>query len=127
MKKFLKCGICGWCLEIMFTAFHSFRKRELSLKGNTSLWMFPIYGCAALIHPLSRVLKPLSFLKRGLIYTFGIFGVEYVSGTLLKARRICPWDYSRARFNVKGVIRLDYALWWFLTGLMFEKLLDDRS
>lgn len=35
-----------------------------------------------------------------------------------------PWDYSHARLNVKGVIRLDYAPVWFLTGLLYEKLLN---
>lgn len=124
IKNFFKCGICGWCLEIMFTAFESFRKREMCLKGNTSIWMFPIYGCGALIHPLSRLLKNISAMKRGIIYTFAIFLVEFLTGSYLKEREICPWDYSRARYNIKGVIRLDYALWWFLTGLLFETVLD---
>ena len=33
------------------------------------------------------------------------------------------WDYSRAKFNIKGVIRLDYAPLWFTAGLFFEKFL----
>jgi hypothetical protein len=48
-KNFLKCGLTGWCMEIIFTALHSLRGTDKTLKGVTSLWMFPVYGCAALI------------------------------------------------------------------------------
>lgn len=61
MKKtihnFLHCGILGWCLEITFTALDSFRKRQFTLKGITSIWMFPIYGMASFLAPLCRLLK----------------------------------------------------------------------
>ena len=45
LKNFLKCGLTGWCMEISFTALDSLRRRDMTLKGCTSLWMFPIYGC----------------------------------------------------------------------------------
>lgn len=54
-----------------------------------------------------------------------IFLGEYVSGMFLKKRNACPWDYSKSRFNYRGVIRLDYAPIWFLTGLLFEHQLRD--
>lgn len=53
----------------------------------------------------------------------GIFGMEYLTGTFLKKKGICPWDYSSARLNYHGVIRLDYAPIWFFTGLLYEKVL----
>ena len=52
-----------------------------------------------------------------------IFLTEYVSGTILKKRNCCPWDYSHAKLNIHGVIRLDYAPVWFLTGLLYERFL----
>lgn len=52
-----------------------------------------------------------------------IYIVEFVSGLLLKKKNMCPWDYSHAKLNIHGVVRLDYAPCWFLTGLLFEKLL----
>lgn len=52
----------------------------------------------------------------------GIFAVEYAAGTYLKRRGRCPWDYSRAKTNIDGVIRLDFAPLWFFTGLLFERL-----
>ena len=84
--------------------------------GQSSMWMFPIYGMAALIHPLSLI-------TRGLIYMSGIFGTEYLTGIFLKRRGMCPWDYSDAKLNYQGVIRLDFAPVWFLTGLLYERLL----
>lgn len=122
-KNFIICGLTGWCLEILFTAFDSFRKRELTLIGKTSLWMFPIYGMAAIIKPLYLRIKNLPTLIRASIYSILIFIGEYISGSILKKYNVCPWDYSNARANIKGVIRLDYAPYWMLTGLLYEKII----
>lgn len=124
MKCILLCGVAGWCLEILFTAFDSFRRREWKLKGITSIWMFPIYGLGILILPMSRLLKDKSAWIRGIIYMAAIYAVEFASGLFLKKKGMCPWDYSKAKLNVRGVIRLDYAPCWFITGLLFEKLLN---
>ncbi len=122
-KNFLLCGFTGWCLEILFTCFGSFRKRELQLFGKTSLWMFPIYGMAAFLKPVCRLVKGFPAGIRALCYSIFIFLGEYLSGSLLKKYQICPWDYSNARTNIKGVIRLDYAPFWMIAGLIFENLL----
>lgn len=37
---------------------------------------------------------------------------------------MCPWDYSNAKANVDSVIRLDYAPFWLVAGLIFEKILS---
>ena len=80
-RSFLLCGLCGWCMEILFTALHSLRRRDLRLT------------------------------------------VEYLSGRLLWKHDLCPWDYGKSRFHIHRIIRLDYAPWWFLAGLFFEKIL----
>lgn len=126
-KDFLLCGLTGWCMEILFTAFDSFRRRELQLVGRTSIWMFPIYGLAACIKPVYASIRWLPAALRGMIYAVGIFAVEFLSGTLLKKRNLCPWDYSRAKTNIRGVIRLDYTPFWMAAGLIFEKLLTENS
>ncbi len=92
--------------------------------GQSSAWMFPIYGMAAVIRPLSVAFRPLGLLTRGLIYMSGIFSMEYMTGSFLKKWGICPWDYSGAPLNYRGLIRLDFAPLWFLTGLVYEKLLE---
>ena len=123
LKNVFKCGLTGWCIEIMFTAGGSLRRRDMTLKGNTSLWMFPIYGCAAILGPISRLLRRKSALFRGLTYMCLIFSIEFVTGNLLRRRSLCPWDYGRSRWNVGRVIRLDYAPCWFMAGLLYEWLL----
>lgn len=121
-RDFFRLGITGWCIEIMFTACNNLRRREMTLKGTTSLWMFPIYGTGALIGPLSRALKKHSVAFRGTIYMLLIFTVEFCCGRFLTRHRLCPWNYAKAGWNIREVIRLDYAPCWFLTGLLFEKM-----
>ena len=123
-RNFFICGLTGWCLEILFTSIGNCSRHDLRLIGQTSVWMFPIYGMAFLLAPLSRHLRGRSIWFRGCVYTGAIFLTEYVSGSFLKKLGVCPWDYSRAKWNVNGVIRLDYAPVWFLTGLLYEKLLN---
>ena len=85
-------------MEIIFTSFHAFFNKDFRLKGQTSIWMFPIYGLAALIHPMHHQMEDKPALYRGSVYTLGIFTCEY--------------------------IRLDYAPFWLAAGLIFEKILS---
>lgn len=126
-KNFLKCGLIGWCMEIIFTSVTSLRRRDMTLKGSTSIWMFPIYGCAAVVAPLSRLLKKKPAWLRGLTYMGMIFSTEYLTGRLLSKHKLCPWDYGKSKWNVGRVIRLDYAPYWFGAGLLFEHLLTSSS
>lgn len=127
IRNFIHCGILGWCMEIIFTAIDSFKKRQLTLKGNTSVWMFPIYGMAAFLAPVCRLLKDKTIFVRGITYAALIFAGEYISGSLLKKKGLCPWDYSKAKWNISGLIRLDYAPNWFLAGLIFERLIKEKD
>lgn len=122
--NFIKCGLAGWCMEILFTSLDALRRRDMTLKGITSLWMFPIYGCAALLSPLCRRLRPKPLWVRGLAYMSLIFSAEYLTGRLLTEMKSCPWDYSRSRWSIARVIRLDFAPCWFGAGLLFEHLLS---
>ena len=134
-KNFILCGLTGWCMEIIFTSFGAFLRQDMRLIGQTSLWMFPIYGLAAFIKPVYASIKKLPMLLRGSIYTCGIFTCEYITGMIfeiiidvlhfgmiLKKHQLCPWDYSQSPVNINGVIRLDYAPFWLLAGLLFERI-----
>ncbi len=123
LQNFMICGLTGWCMEILFTSTGSIWKHDKRLMGQTSLWMFPIYGMASVIAPVSRHLTSCPTLLRGAIYSIGIFTGEYVSGSFLKKHKMCPWDYSKAKANIHGIIRLDYAPLWMFAGLAFEKIL----
>lgn len=128
VKSFLQCGFLGWSPEILFTALGSLRRRNMQLKGNTSLWMFPIYGSLCVITPLFKLLGKFPVFFRGTVYALCIFTGEYFTGSLLARHSLCPWNYERSRWNIRKVIRLDYFPNWFLAGLLFERLLSsDRK
>ncbi|MDY5987835.1 putative ABC transporter permease [Sporofaciens sp. SGI.106] len=122
--NFLACGTAGWCMEIIYTALCSYQKnKNPKLMGNTSIWMFPIYGMACFLSPVCRILKGKSAVIRGGVYTCCIFAAEFFTGSFLRKMDACPWDYSDAPLNIRGLIRLDYAPLWFGAGLLFEKIL----
>lgn len=125
-KNFLKCGLAGWCLEIIFTALHSLQRRDRRLTGQTSLWMFPIYGSACLLKPVFQLMKNVPLILRGSFYALCIFAGEYLSGIFLDRRNACPWNYEHSRWHIQKVIRLDFFPNWFLAGLLFERLLSDN-
>lgn len=75
-KTFFICGLTGWCMEILFTSLGGLLRGDLLLNGHTSIWMFPIYGLAAVIGPLSVRLRHWPVLLRGCFYGAGIMLVE---------------------------------------------------
>jgi uncharacterized membrane protein len=107
-KTFFICGLTGWCMEILFTSLGGLLRGDLLLNGHTSIWMFPIYGLAAVIGPLSVRLRHWPVLLRGCFYGAGIMLVEFISGSILRLFSLCPWDYSKTPYNISGLVRLDY-------------------
>ncbi len=128
-SDFIRCGLLGWCMECFWTGLDSLKKhsKDKRLLCRTSVWMFPIYGMAAFIPSVYKHIKSKSALFRSIVYASAIFGCEYTSGLLLKRHNACPWDYSKAKLNYKGVIRLDYAPCWAAAGLLFEHILCKKE
>ena len=124
-KDFCKCGLTGWCLECVWTGLGSLENigKDRRLFCRTSLWMFPIYGLAAFLPAVYHFIRTKCLLFRATIYSGTIFLFEFLSGTLLRRLNACPWDYSNSKLNIKGLIRLDYAPFWAMAGLLFERLL----
>lgn len=122
-KKFIICGLAGWCIEIAFTAFSGALKKDRKLMGKTSAWMFPIYGMAAAIHWVYPRIKHLSKLFRGLIYGISIMTCEYLSGSLLTRLKVCPWNYEGCKYSIRGLVRMDFLPLWAIAGLFYEWLL----
>lgn len=102
ISNFLLCGSAGWCMEIFWTGLHSLFTGQKTLTGKTSLLMFPIYGCAAVIAPLSVKLSSFPFFYRGILYTAGFYLVEFISGKLPEA----VWNVSL------GLQRCTIAMSW---------------
>ncbi len=128
-SNFVKCGILGWCIEIIWTAFHGIKSKNNKFIGYTSIIMFPIYGLASVIKPISLKLKKMKMptIIRGIVYSIGIFMVELITGSILKKTNNCPWDYSDKKYSINGVIRIDYAPLWCIVGVIFEKMLNPKE
>lgn len=94
--------------------------------GVSSIWSLPIYGtCGLALEILSRKLRthhvPIYF--RAFLYVLVIYLWEYTSGTLLSIFSACPWNYKDFTYNIGGLITLEYAPFWLITGLLAEKVL----
>jgi len=122
-KNFILCGLTGWCIEVAFTSVAAIGKKDKKLMGKTSAWMFPIYGMAAGIGMVAPKIAHWSTLRRGLLYGVAIMTGEYISGSILKALDICPWNYDGCKYSIKGIVRLDFLPFWMIAGLLYEKLL----
>ncbi|MBQ6844939.1 MAG: hypothetical protein IJO60_09930 [Agathobacter sp.] len=123
-KKFIICGLTGWCIEVAFTSAHSLLIKDKKMMGQTSAWMFPIYGMASAIDIIAPKISHWSPLGRGLLYGGAIMTTEYVSGSLLTRLDACPWSYKGCKYAIKDVVRLDYLPFWMIAGLLYEKLLE---
>jgi len=123
LMRFIIYGMVGWMMEVIWTGLHSLLHKDYSLVAKTYLWMFPIYGLVVCMEPIFIKVQQFPWIFRGGIYMSCIFLVEYLTGFLLKKGiGQCPWDYKGTPFQIKGLIRLDYAPVWFCVGLLMEWL-----
>lgn len=121
--QFLMFGALGLIAEVVFTSLKRLlTERTYELKGETSLWMFPLYGLIAFIFPLIVFrIGSLPWYVRGLIYMLVFFVVEYVSGLILRKMKVCPWNYP-AKYSLHGLIYFPYAPVLFGAGLGVERI-----
>lgn len=125
MERFIIYGLLGWCLEVIWTGIGSLLNGDVSLAARTYLWMFPIYGSIILFEPVHDKIRIWPVWMRGTVWVMLYFAAEYFTGwILLQVIGMVPWDYSQAIFNIRGLIRLDYAPAWFAAGLLYEKIHD---
>ncbi|WP_148866976.1 putative ABC transporter permease [Thermosediminibacter litoriperuensis] len=123
IRHFLIYGAVGWIMEITFTGIGSILRGDPRLTGWTYLWMFPIYGSAVMLEPVHDMIRHVPAWLRGIFWTGVIIAVEYFSGLAIRVLvGVCPWDYGESAFAVDGLIRLDYVPFWYVVGLLFERL-----
>lgn len=126
VKHFVIYGLVGLLAETLWTGFNSALSGDKNLRCNTYLWMFFIYGLGVFLEPVHELIRPVSWILRGLIWAALIFGIEFATGFALKSSiGTCPWNYDgTSALSIKGYIRLDYLPVWFCLGLGFEYLHD---
>lgn len=123
-------GCLGITTEIFFTAFHEKildasipLGERLMLTGHSYCWMLPIYGSAGFFFgKFFPLVERFPLLVRLLIYTLGIFAIEFIAGAILDfSLGACPWEYTN-KWNIMGYIRLDYTPFWMIFGFILEKV-----
>lgn len=123
--RFIIYGLVGWVAETLFTGLGSLLKGDLTMHAWTYIWMFPIYGLMILLEPVHDRIRNLPVVFRGGVYTVIIFGIEYLTGWILRELiGRCPWDYGTGPYIIDGLINLSFIPVWFIGGLAFEKLHD---
>lgn len=126
MLSFALYGGLGITTEVFFTAIVdliiSGNFDDLSLKGASYIWMFPIYGITSLVFPIGfNILKKRNRILRYLMYGIGILIVELIAGFALEQMTgRCPWEYQ-VGWHFGGYIRFDYLPLWMLFGAMIEE------
>lgn len=120
-------GAVGITMEVLFTALSDYRShRDKRLPGYSYAWMLPIYGATPVaLERLYPRLKSFSTATRLGVYVPLIMAAEYASGwALRRATGACPWEhnYRQARWNVDGLVRLDYVPAWAVATWLFEAL-----
>lgn len=122
---FVLFGIVGIFLEVCFITLTNLfkKKKDRTLAGQSSFWMFFIYGTVYFIILFGRTFFPeLHLLVRALIYIPLFYLLEFCSGSLLKKFKAIPWDYCRKKrkFHINGIICLDFAPLWYIGGVLFD-------
>ncbi len=111
-------------MEIIWTGLDSLRSGDITLTGNSNLWMLLVYGLAVFLEPLHDIIRGWNFFVRGILWVVLIWGLEYSTGLLLHTLLgVYPWFYS-GPLAVDGLVTLSYAPAWFVAGMVFERIHD---
>ncbi|XP_059179818.1 transmembrane protein 229B-like [Centropristis striata] len=114
----------GCLCEVAFTAVWDWcSTRDRSLPGHSSLWALPMYATAIYLMELLRgrlLAQHLPLPVRLAAYTTFIYLWEFSWGAGLRLLGACPWDYSGHRYNLGGLVTLEYALPWTVAAFIAE-------
>lgn len=118
-------SVVGLGLETIFTAALDWKRDpKRHLMGYSSIWYIPLYAVTPVFfQAFGPSLFGLPWPARGLIYLAVIWAMEYLG--MLALRKLLGTSpseesYYKAKWNVHGLIRLDFAPSWFAAGLAFE-------
>lgn len=119
----------GWVLEVFFRRFfsHSNPERKWVNPGFLVGPCLPLYGFSlCILYLLAEI--DVSFIQQHILQNSFLFicmaicitGIEYVAGLIfIKGMHVKLWDYSREKFNYRGIICLKYTLFWYLLSVFY--------
>ena len=111
-------------MEVIATSIMDFIKyRDPRLKGETYLWMLPVYAVVPYIYLfVTSTFKDSGWIVKGFIYMIAFYLLELMAGLIIKALvGVSPWNYKDYRFHFKEVICLEYAPVWFIYGVVGKR------
>lgn len=115
-------GLLGLLVECVFTGLSNLMfESDKAGTCKTYLCMVPLYALAGLTLHWIKLWWPLHILLAGLVYVPIIYAFEYSYGWIWKhAFGYCPWDYGDRGWSVRGLVRIDYAPYWYGLALAFD-------
>lgn len=121
-------SIIGWLLETFYRSIVSKKFINPGLMLGCSL---PVYGFGGIILNILADLKLntnfyLNVLLLSLLAAFLLTLIEYLGGILLaKIFKIKLWDYSKAKFNINGLICLRMTIIWGICAFIYFLFIND--
>jgi|SRR3989339_962127 len=99
---------------ILETAYRSYWSGKLIKPKLINIQMY-VFTSVFLYYLYILELNLLYVIISILIFTTGI---EYLTGTIyFKHTGNMPWDYSKERFNYRGIICLKFSIYWLAVSL----------
>ncbi len=115
----------GCLCEVAFTAAWDWcSTQDRRLAGHSSLWALPMYATAIYLMESLRaqlLAQHIPLPVRLVSYTLFIYLWEFSWGAGLTLLGACPWDYSGYRYNLRGLVTLEYALPWTVAAFIAEQ------
>ena len=115
-------AVLGWLIE---TIYRFIMSKKIVNPGFMSGCVVPIYGFGALIlYYVCKLSETFAFKYEAILVIILSMAfltiLELLSGLmLLKFFNLRLWDYSKRKFNFKGLICLRFTLYWGILALIF--------
>ncbi|XP_063168700.1 transmembrane protein 229B-like [Candoia aspera] len=115
-------AIHGCLCEVLFVVL--ILDQDWVFRGPLSACPLLAYGtCGLALEGIYlRLRGDCCLLTRCALYTACIYLWQLVAGCLLRGFGACPWDHSRLRYNLLGLVALEHCLLWFVGALLLERL-----
>lgn len=108
----------GWILE--FT-YRSTSQKRLTYPSLINVQMYGLTACFMFLLAVSdaRLVYKLPMII--LIPTV----IEFITGYIyMKWRGIRLWDYSDKPFNIRGIVCLEFSLYWFTISFLYYLVIE---
>jgi len=127
LQRLAAFGCLGFIIEVIFTGSKSVLRGHYDAPARTYLPCFFVYGTGGmLLEKLDSTISWNIFLK-AIPFTGAIFAVEFIFGlVLIQWLGLRLWKYTIEetgeeihRFSILGLVRVDYAVYWYGLSVLF--------